>query len=142
MRGSNINMLLWIMVGILFLILIFYSFRRENYSVAKDPISQEMFDKLTNDLSQLYPDIKNLDLKGLVSCVPEDSYTENKRHVSICLRNKEGTFYPYEKLLKIGIHELAHVISKGYDPEHKTPEFINNYAMLMKKARELGYKVE
>ena len=51
-------------------------------------------------------------------------------------------FYPYSKLLKIGIHELAHVMSKGYDPEHKTPEFISNYSYLMNKAHELGYKVE
>jgi len=140
MSGSIV--ILWIMVLVLLFVFMFYTMKRENYSVAKDPISQDMFERLKGDLEKLYPNINQLDLKGLVSCVPEDSYTENKRHVSICLRNKEGTFYPYEKLLKIGIHELAHVISKGYDPEHKTPEFINNYSMLMKKARELGYKVE
>ena len=135
---------LWIGIGILtVLLLVFVTyFRRENYKIANDVESNDMFVRLKNDLSKLYPNISELDMNGLVSCIPEDSYTENKRHVSICLRNTKGQFYPYEKLLKIGIHELAHVMSKGFDPEHKTPEFINNYASLMAKARELGYKIE
>ena len=137
------NQLIWIFLIVLLFIFIGYRvFRRENYQIAKDSASTDMFDRLKEDLSKLYPHIETLDLKGLVSCVPEDSYTENKRHVSICLRNKEGNFFPYNKLLKIGIHELAHVMSKGYDPEHKTPEFINNYSYLMNKAHELGYKIE
>jgi len=137
------NLWIWVLLIVfLFLLIAFTSFRRENYQIAKDSASTDMFERLKEDLSRLYPNVESLDLKGLVSCVPEDSYTENKRHVSICLRNKEGNFYPYSKLLKIGIHELAHVMSKGYDPEHKTPEFISNYSYLMNKAHELGYKVE
>jgi len=136
------NLWIWvILIVFLFLLIAFKCFRKENYQIAKDPASTDMFERLKEDLSRLYP-VESLDLKGLVSCVPEDSYTENKRHVSICLRNKEGNFYPYAKLLKIGIHELAHVMSKGYDPEHKTPEFISNYSFLMNKAHEMGYKVE
>jgi hypothetical protein len=136
----------WLWIGIAFitllLLVIVTYYRKENYQIANDVESTDMFVRLKNDLSKLYPNISDLDMNGLVSCIPEDSYTENKRHVSICLRNTKGQFYPYEKLLKIGIHELAHVMSKGFDPEHKTPEFINNYASLMAKARELGYKIE
>ena len=137
------NIWIWVILIVsLFLLIGYIIFRREHYQIAKDSVSIDMFDRLKEDLSKLYPDVGSLDLKGLVSCIPEDSYTENNRHVSICLRNKEGNFYPYSKLLKIGIHELAHVMSKGYDPEHKTPEFISNYAYLMNKAQQLGYKVE
>jgi hypothetical protein len=110
----------------------------EYYDIARDAVSKEMFEKLHKDLQQIYPhDISKLDMKGLVSCIPEDSYTENKKHVCICLRNKKGEFYPYSKLLKIGIHELAHVMSKQHDPEHKTEEFHTNHNLLIKKAREL-----
>ncbi len=135
---------IWIWIGVLlFFMIVFIMFRRrENYSIAKDTDSKDMFERLKSDLAKLYPHIDQLDLNGLVSCVPEDSYTENKTHVSICLRKKDGNFLPYTKLLKIGIHELAHVMSKGYDPEHKTPEFNNNYSMLMKKAADLGFQVE
>ena len=142
----NTNHWPWILFGVvLFIFLLMLLLRKgskEHYKIAKDKSSTEMFDRLKKDLQKLYPHIDKLDLNGLVSCIPEDSYTENKTHVSICLRSKEGTYYPYEKLLKIGIHELAHVMSKEYDPDHKTPEFINNYASLMNKARELGYRDE
>lgn len=140
-----------IVLALILLILFFiYVIRRscnnintENYQVARDEDSTKMFDQLMVDLKKIYPhDLSKINIKGLVSCIPEDSYTENKKHVSICLRNKNGNFYPYSKLLKIGIHELAHVISKQHDPEHKTPEFINNYSSLMNKAREVGLYVE
>jgi hypothetical protein len=117
-------------------------FRRENYHVAKDIDSKTVFDRLKKDLAKLYPDLSKLNLQAIVSCVPEDSFTEDKKHISICVRNKSGVLYPYPKLLKIGIHELAHAMSKQMDPEHKTPEFINNYSYLMNKAISLGYDVE
>jgi hypothetical protein len=133
----------WVFIAFIFFVLILMFMRnREHYKVAKDPVDIDMVERLKLDLAKLYPNLKDIDLNGLISCIPEDSYTENKKHVSICLRNTEGKYFPYSKLLKIGIHELAHVISKGYDPEHKTPEFNNNYSMLMKKARELGFQVE
>jgi len=137
---------IWLVVAAAILLLVVMSMRRvgrkENYTLARDRESKDRFEMLRQDLARLYPNIDKLDLNGLVSCIPEDSYTENKKHVAICLRNKEGVYYPYEKLLKIGIHELAHVMSKEYDPDHTTPEFIHNYASLMNKARELGYHVE
>jgi len=137
--------IIWLSViaGILVVLLVVvFLMKRSNtseyYDIARDAVSKEMFEKLHKDLQQIYPhDISKLDMKGLVSCVPEDSYTENKKNVCICLRNKKGEFYPYSKLLKIGIHELAHVMSKQHDPEHKTEEFHTNHNFLIKKAREL-----
>lgn len=120
----------------------FKKHRKEHYEVASDTDSKELFSRLKEDLARLYPDLSKLNLQAIVSCIPEDSFTEDKKHISICVRNKAGTFYPYAKLLKIGIHELAHAMSKQMDPEHKTPEFINNYGYLMNKAIALGYKVE
>jgi hypothetical protein len=114
----------------------------ESYAVATDSDSHEVFDRLKKDLEKLYPDLSKLNLRALVSCIPEDSYTEDKKHISICVRAKSGKMYPYSKLLKIGIHELAHAMSKQMDPDHVTPEFINNYSSLMSKARSLGYDVE
>ena len=114
----------------------------ETYSVANDADSHSVFERLKSDLSRLYPDLSRLNLRALVSCIPEDSYTEDKKHISICVRAKSGKLYPYSKLLKIGIHELAHAMSKQMDPDHVTPEFLNNYSSLMMKARSLGFDVE
>lgn len=138
----------WVCVSIAILIsiisiIMYLTSSTENYKIASDTESMLMFEKVRNDLSQLYPhQLSAIDLKGLVSCIPEDSFTEDKKKVGICLRNPMGEFYPYEKILKIGIHELAHVMSKQHDPEHKTPEFINNYTYLMNKAHQLGFKVQ
>jgi regulatory protein YycI of two-component signal transduction system YycFG len=140
---KRIVLFIFIILFIIMCILYFKKLDQEHYKVATDQMSNDMFEKLKLDLSKLYPhQLSNLDLKGLVSCVPEDSFTEDKKKVCICLRNKNGEFYPYAKLLKIGIHELAHVMSKQHDPEHTTPEFINNYTYLMNKAYELGFTVE
>jgi hypothetical protein len=114
----------------------------ETYSVANDADSHAVFERLKSDLSQLYPDLSRLNLRALVSCIPEDSYTEDKKHISICVRAKSGKLFAYSKLLKIGIHELAHAMSKQMDPDHVTPEFLNNYSSLMMKARALGFDVE
>ena len=133
-----------IVIVILFILALWWVRRekREHYEVARDPDSKELFQRLKDDLGRLYPDLSRLNLQALVSCIPEDSFTEDKKHISICVRNKAGTYYPYAKLLKIGIHELAHAMSKQIDPEHKTPEFINNYSFLMDKAIAMGYQVE
>ena len=139
--------LAWVFVSIAFIIsllsIILYFRRNEHYRVATDIESTNLFERVKNDLSLLYPhQLSAIDIKGLVSCIPEDSFTEDKQKVGICIRNPAGDFYPYGKILKIGIHELAHVMSKQHDPEHKTPEFISNYSYLMNKAYQLGLKVE
>jgi hypothetical protein len=130
------------MLGILLLWIWRQRTAREHYEVARDADSHQLFERLKTDLERLYPDLSKLNLQALVSCIPEDSFTEDKKHISICVRNKTGVYYPYGKLLKIGIHELAHAMSKQLDPDHKTPEFLNNYAYLMNKAYTLGYEVE
>ena len=142
MNITTIIRLLILFILIILVIVLIYKNSIERYEVAKDESSIELFERLKTDLSQLYPDLSNINIKGIVSCVPEDSFTENKKNVCICLRNKSGSFYNYSKLLKIGIHELAHVMSKQHDPEHKTKEFIDNYSSLMKKASDLGFSVE
>jgi hypothetical protein len=53
-----------------------------------------LFDRLTADLSRLYPDISSLNLHAIVSCIPEDSFTEDKKRVTICVRNEEGRLLP------------------------------------------------
>ena len=138
----NTGLLIIIVFSVFIFLIMITRYIREPYRIAKEPADMDMVERLKLDLAKLHPNIKVIDLNGLISCIPEDSYTENKKHVSICLRNTDGKYFPYSKLLKIGIHELAHVISTGYDPEHKTPEFNNNYSMLMRKARELEFQVE
>lgn len=117
----------------------------KNVACRRDKVSKEYAEKIvTNlhrDLEKIYPDINTilkLTFGPLECCELEDSVTEDKKRVHICVKNKNGKYYNYNKLMQVAIHELAHVLSKTVDPEHKSPEFINNYGALMNKAQELG----
>ena len=55
----------------------------------------------------------------------DESYTEDKNKVFICLKDEHGNYYPYEQLVQVGAHELSHAMSPTVDKEHKTPEFNN-----------------
>ena len=103
--------------------------------------ADSVIQQLHRDLEEIYPDISTilkLKFAPLECCDLEDSVTEDKKRVYICVKNKQGRYYNYNKLVQVAVHELAHVLSKTIDPEHKSPEFNNNYTMLMKRAKELG----
>lgn len=44
-----------------------------------------------------------------VFTIGDKTYTENMKKISICLRHKDGTFYDYNTLLFVFLHEIAHV---------------------------------
>ena len=56
----------------------------------------------------------------------------------LCLKDEKGNYYDYNMLMYVAIHELAHVISKQVDPDHKTDEFRNNFDFLKKRAAAKG----
>jgi hypothetical protein len=68
----------------------------------------------------------------------DESYTEDKNKVFICLKDPEGKTYPYNDLVSVAVHELAHAFSSVIDKEHKTPEFNNLHAAYRKRAAALG----
>ncbi len=122
----------------------------EGESCKRTPRSKEISDiilnKLTSDLMFLYGNIEkirsiveNLKFYPLECCNLEDSMTEDKKKVFVCVKGKDGRFYNYNKLLQVAIHELAHAISKLNDPDHKTPEFNQNYKFLIQKAVNLNF---
>jgi hypothetical protein len=102
--------------------------------------SLEILQKLKQDAEKIYPDIKNIDfsLKPLECCKLEDSMTEDKKKMFICLRGKNGQYYNYNKSLQVFIHEISHLISKQNDPDHTSAEFLEHYNSLMNRAEELG----
>lgn len=120
--------------------------KKENYSgdtCISDKISREfsseIVESLKNDVNRIYPFYKlDLSFKPLECCVLEDSATEDKKRVSICVKNKQGKYYNYNKLMQVIIHEMAHVLSKNIDTSHSSREFRENYSNLMNKAIDLG----
>ena len=67
-----------------------------------------------------------------------ESFTEDKKHIFICMKDDKGQYYPYNMLVYVALHELAHGISAIHDADHTTREFRDNFDMLLRKATSLG----
>ena len=95
----------------------------------EDPICAEIHRRLV----QVDPRAQKLSIKG-----SNQSFTEDKLRVYLCLYDEKGDYYDMNMLMYVAIHELAHAISEQVDPGHKTDEFKNNFRMLLDKAQNVG----
>ncbi len=120
---------LGLIVIVLVILYFMYSRYVEKYVRRYDPL----LDRLRYDLIQVHPRAAFLNY-----FVGDKSYTDNKRDMFLCLRDENGNYYPYNMLIYVSLHELAHSISKSVDPEHKTREFNENFDRLLDKAARLG----
>ena len=68
----------------------------------------------------------------------DKSYTENKKKMYLCLKDENGNYYPYNFLIYVLTHEMAHVISHSVDTDHVGKEFNDNFDMLLDRATEMG----
>lgn len=65
------------------------------------------------------------------------SYTD-KNVIYVCIRDENGQYYDPNTITGVLLHELAHVKTPFYDPDHKSDTFKNNELDLMRKAQRLG----
>lgn len=65
------------------------------------------------------------------------SYTENKKIIVLCLRDKDGKLYDRNTIIYVAIHEFAHLIQEKYDPDHG-PEYQRIFDTLLTRAANLG----
>lgn len=81
------------------------------------------------NFSKIDPAYGNIPLKEGYS-----SYTENKNSITLCLSH-DGEYYNMNTLMYVSIHELAHIVTKGYG---HTEEFHKNFSDLLQKATAAG----
>ncbi len=117
---------------LLLLMTILFIFYRIIYGFYSDYKNEhnELIQKLKQDLIYLSPVAKDI-----IIYEGDQSYTYNKQKVYLCLYKKNGEQYPYDSLIYVAIHELAHVLC---DETGHTEKFwrINNE--LIEKAKEKG----
>ena len=92
-------------------------------------------------ISKLRNDLIKIDHRAvnLVFNASNESFTEDKKMVYLCLKDKDGKYYDYNMLMYVALHELAHAFSESVDMEHKGEEFKNNFKQLLNKAEQMGY---
>ena len=123
-------LILVILLSGMFIIISIYMSRY--LKVYDDPLLQRIY----LDLKKVYPgiDSKNIKLYGA-----NNTLTENKKKIFLCLKKKNGDYYDYNTLLYLAIHELAHVINNEYDTGHNHGEKFNELNdILLTRAYDKG----
>lgn len=92
-------------------------------------------------LEKLRADLIRIDSRAarLQFFTAKESYTEDKEKVFLCIHDKKtGDYYPYNQLIEVAIHELAHANTSVIDPNHTSPEWNSEFRRLLNRAVELG----
>ena len=95
--------------------------------------SDPMIERIKNDLLKV--DNRVAYLKFYAS---NESFTEDKKYVYLCLKDSNGNYYDYNMLMYVSLHELAHAFSQGIDTSHSSKEFKDNFRNLLKRGEEVG----
>jgi len=101
-------------------------YKRRTY---QDPLIR----KIKYDVSLLDPKISHIDFFS-----SDESYTEDKTKIFLCLKDEKGNYYDYNMLMYVAIHECSHALTDVIDVEHVTPEFRGMFEHLLTKAYKLG----
>jgi hypothetical protein len=121
---NDILTLLLLMIGLTLVATYFNRF--ESYA---DPLIL----KIRKDLIDVDPRASRLSFAA-----SDRSFTDNKTKVYLCLKDDDGNYYPYNMLMYVALHELAHAVSKSEDPDHVGKEFMENFDYLLKTAEQKG----
>ena len=125
MKWHSIDFFLF---ALIILLLLKIHKKNRSYYTSPDPLIE------TIRLDLLKVDARAGSLKFFAS---DKSYTEDKKDVFLCLKDEHGNYYPYNFLLYVSLHELAHAISITIDDKHTGKEFNKNFDYLLQKAAEI-----
>jgi hypothetical protein len=123
--------LLWIIFLTTIFCLISYLCVYKSLKIYDDPI----LTKVREDLTKVYPNFPNL---GVSLFAANDSFTENKKKIFLCVKKPNKDYYKYNTIMYIALHELAHVLTKKYDIDTHGEEFHKSFNELIKRAKEVG----
>lgn len=114
--------------------------RKETFKITTSPNDPQeaKLKQLVDWVLQVDPAVQKLEF----SIDNGSSYTIDKKHVHLCLRDaKTGNYYPDNTLVYVLLHEIAHVLSNGFIKEnesHMDPEFLSTFDKLLRRANALG----
>jgi len=112
-----------------FIFLIFITLYLNKIYSYHDPL----IDKIKSDLLKIDPRVEELSFHA-----SNESFTEDKKFVYLCLKDKDDKYYDYNMLMYVSLHELAHAFSDSVDTDHSGKEFKDNFRNLLNKAQSLG----
>lgn len=123
--------LLWIIFLTIVFCAVTYICVKKSLKIYDDPI----IERVKEDLTKVYPQFPTL---GLSVFAANDSFTENKKKIFLCVKRPNKDYYKYNTIMYISLHELAHVLTKKYDIDTHGEEFHKNFNELLSRAKEIG----
>jgi hypothetical protein len=92
-----------------------------------------ILEKLKKDIIKIEPRASRLKFAP-----SNESYTEDKERIFICMKDENNEYYSYNMLLSVMIHEIAHAFCNIIDKEHITPEWNSLHEFYRQKGAKLG----
>lgn len=124
-----INIYCIIILILLLVFILFVGFHYKNRECYMDP----MISQLKSELKVLDPRVSSIEFSAA-----NESYTEDKEKIFLCLKDENGNYYPHNFLIEVAIHELGHVFCPVVDPDHESKQCQDIYNSLLNKATKLG----
>ena len=125
MTSVNLNIDISILIILILIVFSVMYFNKDPGVCEYDPI----LNRLIKDAKLIEP--RSAELEFFTS---DESYTEDKKRIFLCLKDKNNQYYSYNHLIQVLIHELAHAFCSVIDKEHKTDEFNNLHLQYRKTA--------
>jgi predicted metal-dependent hydrolase len=111
-------------------LLYFLLYGRHRSKDTYDRYADPKLDELRDRLAIAIPEIRNISLYG-----SNKSFTINKQHVYICMKDENGKYYDENMLIYVLLHELAHVLC---DEVGHTEKYSKIFRSLLHRAHEAG----
>lgn len=96
--------------------------------------------RINNPLLQvIYQDLMMVDSKIKKCTLTEghdSAYTRNKKEIVLCLKKDDGTYYHYNTIIYVALHEMAHCINEDSDDHDKIWD--KSFQELLNKATQIG----
>ncbi len=129
-----------IVVIIVIIIIIIYFFNKQHNNEIVISSNNEELNLVEDRLKEIAQEYNSSILFTLKKGI--QSYTENKKHIHLCMSGKDGKIYDINILMRVGLHELAHVLCKdvlGKDDDPHTENWKNIFISLLEKAKNKGW---
>ena len=117
------------LIIILILFLFYHYTRKENFTNENEYVT-----KLKKIISIIDPEFSDLEIYP-----GKESVTVDKKRIYVCLRDPDTKeYYPFDVMLYVTLHEIAHLKSKTYSIKNHNEEFKLNFNELLSQAHNKG----
>lgn len=109
----------------------------KEYYLTDDPMLQKLkqsFEKFFGQQTYWTGELQSLNnsnpMKNISLYKGKQSYTINKEQVHMCLKDEKGAYYPFNMLVYVLAHEMAHVVCPNIG---HTPEFHSIFDQILEE---------